>query len=252
MRTNEIVGEYLRSYRSRNKLTLEDIAEQSQEFGTNWSAATIRSLEKGGSKADSVPVLTLLVFTLNALERRQGRDGNIVIKDIIESQAVVDLTDSETVSTALVTSAWKKPVNPRGQSETMLSGLEIVKRKAMDMLNSNRAWAVKEYGVPTMAEKRLAKRINEEPVEVLLACRELYGHSLDDEATKRAGIDANSQKRGRATRSISSEVEQYLKKQGDKGHEALTEFIQMLDERKNELMEDVFDDFIESHELKVS
>lgn len=204
MRINEAVGLHLREYRTRNNLTLEDIAEQSQEFGTNWSAATIRSLEKGGSRADSIPVLVLLTFTLNALERRRGRQGHIAVKDLIQlpqGQYSIDLTETEHVSQDLVILALNNPVDPRGQFERV----ESQAAHFADAVNKSAGTSL-----PTMAEERLARRINQKPETVHEACLNRYGHSLDDEITHRAGTGANSQKRGRATRTVYAEIEQSL------------------------------------------
>ena len=71
---------------------------------------------------------------------------------------------------------------------------------------------------PTSAEKRLANRlIKEQQVLVLddytvaAICDVLYGHSLDEEAAKRAGEGATPQKRGRVTRVLADEILDYMR-----------------------------------------
>lgn len=66
---------------------------------------------------------------------------------------------------------------------------------------------------PTSAEKRLANRLIKEQQVLALddytvaaICDLLYGHSLDEEAAKRAGEGATPQKRGRVTRVLAGEI----------------------------------------------
>ncbi len=47
---------------------------------------------------------------------------------------------------------------------------------------------------------------------VATICDVLYGHSLDEEAAKRAGEGASPQKRGRVTRVLEGEILDYMRK----------------------------------------
>lgn len=70
----------------------------------------------------------------------------------------------------------------------------------------------------TTAERRLSKQLHgktdmphyEEAVAAI--CDVLYGHSLDEEAAKRAGEGASPQKRGRVTRVLAGEILDYMRK----------------------------------------
>ena len=77
---------------------------------------------------------------------------------------------------------------------------------------------INRHYTPTSAEKRLANRlIKEQQVLVLddytvaAICDVLYGHSLDEEAAKRAGEGATPQKRGRVTRVLADEILDYMR-----------------------------------------
>lgn len=87
---------------------------------------------------------------------------------------------------------------------------------------------------PTMAERRLWNRLldantpedeavtrlyrflherhYEGALPVAAICDVLYGHSLDEEAAKRAGEGATPQKRGRVTRVLTGEILDYMRK----------------------------------------
>ena len=51
-----------------------------------------------------------------------------------------------------------------------------------------------------------------EGFSVAAVCDVLYGHSLDEEAAKRAGEGATPQKRGRVTRVLADEILDYMRK----------------------------------------
>lgn len=67
MKINEILGSFIRGYREERGYTLEQIATASHRYGTGWSAATILSMQKGGSKVDALPNVLILVQTFNDL-----------------------------------------------------------------------------------------------------------------------------------------------------------------------------------------
>ncbi len=67
MRMNEIVGDWLRDKRDEHGLTLDQIATASHRYGSGWTAGTLSYMEKGGSKADALPTLMILLATLNDL-----------------------------------------------------------------------------------------------------------------------------------------------------------------------------------------
>ncbi|PKU99124.1 hypothetical protein CQR53_1808, partial [Bifidobacterium pseudolongum subsp. globosum] len=54
--------------------------------------------------------------------------------------------------------------------------------------------------------------ITPEGFYVAAICDVLYGHSLDEEAAKRAGEGATPQKRGRVTRVLADEILDYMRK----------------------------------------
>lgn len=79
--------------------------------------------------------------------------------------------------------------------------------------------AIGTHYPPTSAERRLANRLVKEHQELAIndfavaaICDVLYGHSLDEEAAKRAGEGATPQKRGRVTRVLAGEILDYMRK----------------------------------------
>ncbi len=56
----KFLGRRLKEIRHERGLTLDDIATASQHFGTNWTSATISSMERGGSNIARLDVLMIL------------------------------------------------------------------------------------------------------------------------------------------------------------------------------------------------
>ncbi|RYQ39774.1 hypothetical protein [Bifidobacterium pseudolongum] len=252
MRMNEIVGDWLQGYRAEHGLTLDQIADASHRYGTNWGNVNVSRMEKGGGKVDALPTLMVLLATLNDLVGKE-----LKLADVFTDYAgTVDLggytTSYENVAHIL-----------QGSEVAFNTSSEDMKRFFYDMARDwdgiqhpergvwidkfiigddttpyidptrNPTIAIKHY--PTAAEKRLENRLladtaNDDDINklddwiasedleewggmvVAAICDVLYGHSLDEEAAKRAGEGATPQKRGRVTRVLAGEILDYMRK----------------------------------------
>lgn len=211
MRVNKAVGKFLLHYRTRYGLTLEDIAAASQRYGSGWSAATVVSIQRGGSRADSLPVLILLIQSLNDLT---GND--LTVSDLFvmllnarnTRTRLIDITDSLSIRNVDMCDILRgKHVNLRNLniSSPGSSNQDQEGPKADDAQTAG-SEDTSRYRLPTFAEKRASAKIGVPPEVFSGYCTRLYGRSLDEEAAARAGEGASPQKRGRATRVIVSEV----------------------------------------------
>lgn len=186
MKINDIVASWLRSYRAERGLTLDQIATASHKYESGWTSATLSHMESGGSKADSLETLLILLATLNDLNRDDLRLSDIFIDcDAVEVGDGFEV-DEEGFFNAL----GGRPVDIADPFE--------------------RARLMPLYA--TLAETRLAKRNCVDAEALHEACMNLYGHSLDAEAAKRAGEGATPQKRGRVTRVLAGEILDYMRK----------------------------------------
>lgn len=261
MQIGEIVGAWLSNYRAEKKLTLEQIADASQRYGSGWAASTVSRMEKGSSKGDSLTALIILLATLNDLT---GDD--LTLADVFTDYAgTVDLgdyaTSYENITSALqgekvaFTYASKDKLEHTVRSiATFKAGAEDIDLEAA-MRKISIHWSTHDYiaptatpkftpsftrkkhyiisnHYPTAAEQRLETRLrdaNEDlfgtptkvwaytkdahlGLAVAAICDVLYGHSLDEEAAKRAGEGATPQKRGRVTRVLAGEILDYMRK----------------------------------------
>lgn len=186
MKMNLIVGKWLRGYRAEHRLTLDQIATASHKYESGWTASTLSYMESGGSKADSLETLTILLATLNDLA---GDD--LTISDVFADCDAIEVGDGfEVDEEGFFNALGGRPVDIADPFE--------------------HARLMPLYA--TLAETRLAKRNCVDAEALHEACMNLYGHSLDAEAAKRAGEGATPQKRGRVTRVLAGEILDYMRK----------------------------------------
>lgn len=186
MKINDIVASWLRSYRAERGLTLDQIATASHKYESGWTSATLSHMESGGSKADSLETLLILLATLNDLNRDDLR-----LSDIFIDCDAVEVGDGfEVDEDGFFNALGGRPVDIADPFE--------------------HARLIPLYA--TLAETRLANRSGVDSEALHEACMNLYGHSLDEEAAKRAGEGATPQKRGRMTRVLADEILDYMRK----------------------------------------
>lgn len=186
MKINDIVASWLRSYRAERGLTLDQIATASHKYESGWTSATLSHMESGGSKADSLETLLILLATLNDLNRDDLR-----LSDIFMDCDAVEVGDGfEVDEDGFFNALGGRPVDIADPFE--------------------HARLIPLYA--TLAETRLANRSGVDSEALHEACMNLYGHSLDEEAAKRAGEGATPQKRGRVTRVLAGEILDYMRK----------------------------------------
>lgn len=186
MKINDIVASWLRSYRAERGLTLDQIATASHKYESGWTSATLSHMESGGSKADSLETLLILLATLNDLNRDDLR-----LSDIFMDCDAVEVGDGfEVDEDGFFNALGGRPVDIADPFE--------------------HGQLIPLYA--TLAETRLANRSGVDSEALHEACMNLYGHSLDEEAAKRAGEGATPQKRGRVTRVLAGEILDYMRK----------------------------------------
>lgn len=260
MQIGEIVGAWLSNYRAEKKLTLEQIADASQRYGSGWAASTVSRMEKGSSKGDSLTALIILLATLNDLT-----GDRLTLADVfIDYGSSVNIGNYKTSYENIVYALQGRTVSFSATHDDLKQDLYKIMREegieqpengvdlgtfmisdtAQPRIDTSKtpAFIINHYD--TAAEKRLQQRIISGPkgnhkfdteddenvsrwvVNTLYrygldtstgfmvgaVCDVLYGHSLDEEAAKRAGEGATPQKRGRVTRVLAGEILDYMRK----------------------------------------
>lgn len=261
MKVNEIVGDWLQGYRAEHRLTLDQIAAASRKYESGWTSATLSHMEKGGSKADALPTLMILLATLNDLT-----GDTLTMADVFtDYSGTVDLgnytTSYENITAALQGEKVSFTYASKDKLEHVVRRIAVFTKGTTDidydaaLQRTSLHWSTHDYvaptatpvfrpsstrkkhymvsnHIPTAAEKRLEIRLRDANeslfgtpsrvwtynsnshlgLAVAAVCDVLYGHSLDEEAAKRAGEGATPQKRGRVTRVLADEILDYMRK----------------------------------------
>lgn len=237
MEISKAVGQYIRKFRQDGQYTLDDLASRSHEFGTNWTSATIANMEKGASRADALPNILILLATMNSLEdekwsvmqaeyslsdaecahdRRKLADIFDGVDRVNVAQYIPITFPSKCIVKALRGGEvdLKNPENIQkariSYYDGLGSGIEEMIRSVEECYRKKGKEPPKraaEYA--TAAEIRAAKKLGVDPLDFATYCLQQYGHSMDEETSKRAGDNATPQKRGRATREIMKEYKAF-------------------------------------------
>ena len=210
MRINEAVGDFLRQYRDCHGLTMDDVAAASRRYGSSWSAATVRDVERGGGKADSLPTILILASALNDLHEGVEDDCElhpVRVSDMIGTgYGLVDLKDGFEVP------GWVVLDMLRDKGTTLTEHLtadaaDVKDEEECGGTPAERLTRFLANHIPTATERRAAWRCGCDDAEVLaLEAYALFGRPYDAEVKARAGEGATPQKRGRVARVLDDEI----------------------------------------------
>ena len=227
----KFLGRRLSEIRRERGLTLDDIATASQHFGTNWTSATISSMERGGSNIARLDVLMILTEAVTFTDDN-GDVAPMTLADWFSiwgkedgQDVVIAENDTISLNDELSTSRNNVAAALEGQPPTLFPLLGTKEQReelyrTVDMKDSAPANTEKKPHVPdrlrgdahvaTLSEQRAAIKFGLSPELFACVVKMRYGHYLDEEVAKRAGADASPQKRGRVTRKIFEELGDHL------------------------------------------
>lgn len=199
----DVIGENAR--RLRGDATADDVAKAARRYGLNWGTGRISDLEHG-RVSPTLPTLAALVLALGDV-----REANVTLGDLIDSAETISLT-----TTLKITS---------DQLRRFLAGgdmFEFALPSASDAMAELRdQWPVRLHGVPAGAlmrllgdfgepEERLARDLGLDRERLAAEMAVLWRRSYHAERDRRAGVDANAQKKGRVARELKAELRTVL------------------------------------------
>lgn len=227
----KFLGRRLKEIRHERGLTLDDIATASQHFGTNWTSATISSMERGGSNIARLDVLMILTEAVTFTDD----NGDVAPMTLVDwfsiwgeeyGQYVVTAeNDPISLNDELSTSRNNVAAALEGQPPTLFPLIGTKEQReelhrAVDMKDTTSTDTENRTHIPdrlrgnahvaTLSEQRAAIKFGLSPELFACVVKMRYGHYLDEEVAKRAGADASPQKRGRVTRKIFEELGDHL------------------------------------------
>lgn len=210
----QVVGDNARRIRIAAGLTLDQVAAHAREEGLKWTAGKVGDLE-GGRVSPSLPTLFALTIALHL-----ATDQPVTLADLLRTSGFVRINDALAVRGEALTRIVQ------GESAGSLDLADIF-QATEDFATHFRRSAEELSRVPTypgltvekflrvgsssgLTEQRVSKELGITKIHLAAVSAYLWNASFSDERDRRAGPDANPQKRGRASRELKAELRREL------------------------------------------
>lgn len=198
----EVVGANAQDIRGRTRI--DDVAREARQLGLKWNSGRISDLERGRVS----PTLSTLYVLANALSRATGRD--VSLADLVRTPGYVRLNDHLVIRGTALVSALSGEAALLDDADRYLDAREVAEA-IRATTPSERIAFTNELRATSEAEQKLARALGVSLADLLKTTRQLWdGRSLTEERDRRAGPDANAQKRGRVSRELKAELRERL------------------------------------------
>lgn len=216
-----VVGRNCKRIRTDVGLTQDEFARYARHLGLRWKASTVADFEAGRSAPTFATVLVVSLAlhsaARNAAARRGDLDVSVLLSELLQAEDGEQLRLSEdlTLPAGLVAAvcegrSWSAPPwgiwVPTPGLETEAS-LEFNRELWGDEANSPPERVLLRSG---LTEDRLARRLGIERAQLADLSYLLWRSTFSEERDRRAGSDANQQKKGRVSREMRAELEKVL------------------------------------------
>lgn len=196
----QAIGRGARQLREQAGVTLDQLATRAREYGLRWSTARVLEFERGRMRF-TLPVVLVVAQSL----------GGLIGRPV----AISELLASDGPAWVQVSDEW---ITTRTAFRRLLSGEALAAPHVVEVGGdwSPIAAAIKPSAqvddmlIATLAEERLARRLDVRPRQVAMWSHMLWGHHLDDEVMARAGSDATPQARGHVSRELARDIEENI------------------------------------------
>lgn len=217
----ESIGRYVAQVRNEHGLTLDNLATVSRKWGMTWTTTSIRNFENG-KFALTLQNLTGLALVMGKVTGKPHRLVDLLgdTGDVGESFPQLASADKlgylsrewlEGVLTGAVVEVGVSDYVRGGDfAADALTRAVTAMQAVAKLLPTDMSFEDIPAATPTLAEKRAAARLGERDDIVAVWARHLWGRSLDDEASARAGEGVSAQARGYATRALVNELRQRM------------------------------------------
>lgn len=213
----EVVARNVR--RLRGTHTADELAREARGCGLNWGTGRISELE-AGKVSPTLPTLFALAQALRHVSRTP-----VSLADLLQADGFIKINDELVVKAKKVAASVSEvPVNLLvGDLEGGKERLDAALRWSMAAMA-----ALPDYlgAVPVVAsqltnqhsgetEERIAKSLGIDMLRMTLESTHLWGDAFSAERDRRAGPDANAQKRGRVSRELKAELKASIDRGND-------------------------------------
>jgi transcriptional regulator with XRE-family HTH domain len=198
----QVIGGNARRMRLDAGVTLEQFAQAARLYGLPWTTGRVGDLE-AGRVAPSVPTLYAVALALQHVTEQ-----SVTLADLFAGSGDVQLNDKLTVDVlALADAMTGQPVIEGGVQQTLPNLLRTLASQLHEDL------LIEEC---RESDTRLLRSIGVTPERGTAAMAELWGHTFSAERDRRAGPDANAQRKGQVSRQLKTELETLLEREQTK------------------------------------
>lgn len=183
---SKVLGANVRTLRLSAGCTLDQFAAAARVHGLPWSSGRVGSLESG-----NVPIGVETLYAIaTALGALIGRD--VTLAELLTTREPVRINGMITVRPSALSAAMSgQPV----KLSARLSGGGTLSARAE---------------VSREADQRVCKQLGVDTATGAAAMVKLWGHVFSAERDRRAGPDANAQRRGIVARALKAELQKAL------------------------------------------
>jgi transcriptional regulator with XRE-family HTH domain len=209
-----VVGQNCKRIRTSAGVTQEELAKYAHRMGLRWGASAVGDFEGGRSAPTFATVLVVTAALSKALEvvavqRGEPYGPGVTLADLVGGRGYVELTDAlPFIPEAVIADVCRRgrpfEVDEQAVQQRAARTAELV---ADLSVNVDIASIEQRSG---LAEQRLAKRLKVGDELLAGASFRLWRKTFSEERDRRAGPDANQQKKGRISRELRAELEKAL------------------------------------------
>lgn len=196
-----VVGRNCKRIRSGAGVTQDELARHARNIGLRWTASKVGDFEAGRSAPTFATVLAVILALQKALQ------SEVTLADLVAGDGFVILTDGIDVLATELANVCRGDVfrlqpgtwHPKVRSATA--------REVQALVEGDVDKLVRRSGLP---EHRLAQQLGISRARLAAASFRLWQRTFREERDRRAGPDANQQKRGQMSRTLRAELEKAL------------------------------------------
>jgi transcriptional regulator with XRE-family HTH domain len=204
-----VVGRNCEQIRNLIGITQDDLARYARDLGLRWKASSVGDFEAGRSAPKFSTVVTVAAALQLALERaiKNGKpnpfgEHGVTLAMLMRHNGYVQLTETFRVTGRFLVDACSgQVVSLKSPTYDHLRVQGVVTDAVTDILRRS-----------GLAEQRQAKRLGIKPEALAALSLILWQRPFSEERDRRAGGDANQQKRGQITRALQAELAEALPK----------------------------------------
>jgi transcriptional regulator with XRE-family HTH domain len=229
----EAIGANCKRIRTSIGVTQDEVARYARDVGLKWNAAKVGNFEAGRSAPTFATVLLVSLALQHAAQVASGRrddemsDHPVTPADLVGSDGCVTLNDelpfsAEEVAAVCRGRAWTTgwfQHNRRyddyldselGEQLRRLLPDDVAAKHVRPLSSNPNGRPELLWGRSGLAEDRLARRAGISRERLADISSQLWQRTFSEERDRRAGPDANQQKKGRISRELRAELEKAM------------------------------------------